>query len=192
MFRKSKVGHGSKSCGNNTCRCSDRGVALARGGGGRSARLIWPTDTSTAWNGTCSGQGRRGAGRGILCGVHYAHRAPGNSSGNFHGRSQKSWAMFHRRYQNSFQGHQLFVLPKQCRCEPKLMSKPNCHSLMSSTHRLMASAQCRVHFWSSAQSPPAVRFFALSQSSHGLCDPHLCFWGACPFKCGMTCWTLQQ
>jgi len=127
VFRKSKVGHGSKSCGNNTCRCSDRGVALARGGGGRSARLIWPTDTSTAWNGTCSGQGRRGAGRGILCGVHYAHRAPGNSSGNFHGRSQKSWAMFHRRYQNSFQGHQLFVLPKQCRCEPKLMSKPNCH-----------------------------------------------------------------
>ena len=31
---KGKVGHGSKKCGNNTCCCSDRGIALTKGGGG--------------------------------------------------------------------------------------------------------------------------------------------------------------
>ena len=37
---KGKVGHSPKSCGNNTCRCSDKGVALARGGGGRGGHSL--------------------------------------------------------------------------------------------------------------------------------------------------------
>ena len=32
--------HGYKSCGNNTCCCSGKGVALAKGGGGRSRILM--------------------------------------------------------------------------------------------------------------------------------------------------------
>ena len=34
VLLKGKVGHGSKSCGNNTYRCFDNGVALATAGGG--------------------------------------------------------------------------------------------------------------------------------------------------------------
>ena len=37
-----KVGHGSKSCGNNSFCCSDTGVAIARRGGGGGAYGLPP------------------------------------------------------------------------------------------------------------------------------------------------------
>ena len=48
VFIKDKIGHGSKICRNNTYRCSDKGVALASGGGGRGCKPHHETKSSTS------------------------------------------------------------------------------------------------------------------------------------------------
>ena len=38
---KGKTGHGPQSCGNDTCCCPNKSVALAGGGGGSPLNLSW-------------------------------------------------------------------------------------------------------------------------------------------------------